>query len=168
MVCLEHIMPHQVWEDDTEAAPRWISRVSLLEQLQGTYVTIVKRSKNRWCLLPFPPKFQTHTHTQKLREALRFTVMILKKMSSRGKGAAEPRWAGSGKSAWMPKHQKGSPRRRGLGKPPPPPAPPCPPRPVSRVCQDSTTPTGWSHPGARGGCQPKNIWPVRAVIVLEL
>lgn len=69
----------------------------------------------------------------------------------------------------VPKHQKGSPRRRGLGKASPPPAPPpCLPRPVSRVCQDSTTPTGWSHPRSQRMPAVKDIRPVRAVIVLEL
>lgn len=68
----------------------------------------------------------------------------------------------------VPKHQKGSPRRRGLGKASPPPAPaPCLPRPVSRVCQDSATPTGWGHPRSQRMPAVKDIRPDRTVIVLQ-
>ena len=67
----------------------------------------------------------------------------------------------------VPTHQKGSPRRRGLGKASPPPAPaPCLPRPDSRVCQDTATPTGWGQPRSQRMPAVKGIRPDRAVMVL--
>ena len=49
----------------TQRQPHAGFHESVTEQPQGTYgVTVVERSKNRWCLLPFPSEIP-NSHTQK-------------------------------------------------------------------------------------------------------
>ena len=110
----------------------------------------------------FPPKFQTLSHTHTHKEMLwggfppGFAVMIFKKMSSRGKGAAEPKmdWRG-GRAAWTCQRiRKALQGDEALGKPRPHPLQP-------RVCQGQSPgsaktlplPRAGASPGARG-CQP--------------
>ena len=154
----------------TQRQPHAGFHESVAEQPQGTYgVTVVERSKNRWCLLPFPSEIP-NSHTKKQVPSL-FHCNDLKKdvlTWERSRRAKDGLARGAESGVDVPKHQKGSPRRRGLGKASPPPSPPPSlPRPVSRVCQDSATPTGWSHPRSQRMPAVKDIRPDRAVIVLE-
>lgn len=60
----------------TQRQPHAGFHESVAEQPQGTYgVTVVERSKNRWCLLPFPSEIpNSHTHRNRFPPC--FTVMI--------------------------------------------------------------------------------------------
>lgn len=97
MVCLEHT-PHQVWEDDTEAAPRWISRVSHRAAAGDLWRHHRKEKQKQMVPSTFSLRNSklTHTHKNSGEGSLRFTVMILKRCPHVGKEPQSQRWAGSG------------------------------------------------------------------------
>lgn len=163
-------MPHQVWEDDTETAPRWISRVSRRAAAGDLWRHRCREKQKQMVPSTFSLRNSKLTHTKKQVPSL-FHCNDLKKdvlTWERSRRAKDGLARGAESGVDVPKHQKGSPRRRGLGKASPPPSPPPSlPRPVSRVCQDSATPTGWSHPRSQRMPAVKDIRPDRAVIVLE-